>query len=158
MPSSITYAKMVLTSDNTLGYDSWYLLPFGRGSIKITSSDAYSSSFNIDPRYLSNDFDLLAQAGTARFTRTVSQSSPVARDVTGESAPGGSVGDNSLTSWGNWVKDHYRSNWHPIGTVAMMSQDMGGSVDPRNRLVRECVYLAFLPFASIMETYTQACC
>jgi hypothetical protein len=24
---------------NTLGYDSWYLLPFGRGSVKITGND-----------------------------------------------------------------------------------------------------------------------
>lgn len=27
-----------------------------------------------------------------------------------------------------------RSNWHPIGTAAMMSKDLGGVVDSRNRV------------------------
>lgn len=28
----------------------------------------------------------------------------------------------------------YRSNWHPIGTVAMMSRELGGCVDARHRV------------------------
>jgi hypothetical protein len=33
---------------------------------------------------------------------------------------------------------HYRSNWHPIGTAAMMSQDLGGCVDSNNSVVSCC--------------------
>ena len=55
--------------------------------------------------------------------------------MTGESTPGGAVGQGaSLDSWLNWVKGNYRSNWHPIGTAAMMSRDLGGVVDSRNRV------------------------
>ncbi|KAH9203766.1 glucose-methanol-choline oxidoreductase, partial [Leptodontidium sp. 2 PMI_412] len=32
-----------------------------------------------------------------------------------------------------WVKDTYRTNFHPVGTTAMMSKDIGGVVS--NRLV-----------------------
>ncbi|RSH94240.1 hypothetical protein EHS25_004043 [Saitozyma podzolica] len=119
---------------NTLGYDSWYLLPFGRGSVKITGNDAYSSSgFSIDPRYFSTQFDSLAQGATARFTRTVSTTSPLSNDVTGESVPGGAVGNGaSLQTWATWAENNYRSNWHPIGTAAMMSQDLGGCVNSNN--------------------------
>jgi choline dehydrogenase-like flavoprotein len=122
----------------TLGYDSWYLLPFGRGSVKITGNDPYSSSgFSIDPRYFSTQFDSLAQGATARFTRTVSTTSPLSNDVTGESVPGGAVGNGaSLQTWATWAENNYRSNWHPIGTAAMMSQNLGGCVNSNNSVVR----------------------
>lgn len=103
--------------------------------MKITNNNAYSPSFTIDPRFFSNRFDALAQAATTRFTRTLNQASPLSSDVTGESSPGGAVAQGgSLDSWLNWVKGNYRSNWHPIGTAAMMSRDLGGVVDSRNRV------------------------
>jgi choline dehydrogenase-like flavoprotein len=123
--------------DSTIGYDSWYLLPFGRGSIKITNNQPYSGSsgFTIDPRYFSNRFDALAQAATTRFTRLINQASPLSADFTGETTPGGAVANGaSLDTWLNWVKANYRSNWHPIGTAAMMSKELGGVVDSRNRV------------------------
>jgi len=129
-------ARTRLTAGTTLGYDSWYLLPFGRGSVKIRDNQAYASNTAIDPKYFSNEFDRLAQGATARFTRTVSQSTPLSNSVTGESVPGGAVGNGAdLQAWSNWAQQNYRSNWHPIGTAAMMSRDLGGCVDPRNRLV-----------------------
>ncbi|KAK4689089.1 hypothetical protein P7C73_g1011, partial [Tremellales sp. Uapishka_1] len=115
----------------TLGYDSWYLLPFGRGSIKIQDDQAYASNFNIDPRYFSNPFDRLAQGATVRFTRTVSSATPLSNDVTAEDTPGTSAvpSSSSLDDWATWAENNYRSNWHPIGTCAMMNQSMGGVVD-----------------------------
>ena len=122
--------------EKTLGYDSWYLLPFGRGSVKVRDNRAYDSNIAIDPRFFSNEFDRLAQGATVRFTRQVSQASPLSGDVTGESTPGGAVGNGAnLESWANWAEQNYRSNWHPIGTAPMMSRDLGGCVDSRNKLV-----------------------
>lgn len=128
------------TFGTTLGYDSWYLLPFGRGSVKITSNQPYASSYSIDPRYFSNSFDRLAQGATARFTRNVSDSSPLEGYVNSESAPGtATVGQgSSLNQWAAWVQRNYRSNWHPIGTAAMMSKSLGGVVDSRNKVVSDC--------------------
>jgi choline dehydrogenase-like flavoprotein len=104
--------------------------------VKIQNNQPYSGNFAIDPRYFSNAFDRLAQGATARFTRTVSTSPPLNGDVTGESVPGGAVPTNAdLETWAAWAQDNYRSNWHPIGTVAMMSQDLGGSVDSSNKVV-----------------------
>ncbi|BEJ14502.1 hypothetical protein CspHIS471_0402690 [Cutaneotrichosporon sp. HIS471] len=118
--------------DTTMGWDSWFLLPFGRGSVRIMDEDAFGS-FNIDPRYFENEFDALASGASARFTRTASNTSPLAGHVTSERDPGSGTGD-SLDDWTAWAKDNYRSNWHPIGTVAMMSQELGGCVDSRHRV------------------------
>lgn len=132
----VAFPAIALTiPGSTLGYDSWYLLPFGRGSVKITNNQPHSPSFNIDPRFFANRFDALAQAATARFTRIISQASPLNQDVRGETTPAGAVPNNAnLDSWLNWVKGAYRSNWHPIGTASMMSRDLGGVVDSRNRV------------------------
>jgi choline dehydrogenase-like flavoprotein len=121
---------------STLGYDSWYLLPFGRGSVKITSNNPYSgSSFTIDPRFFANEFDSLASGATARFTRRLSTTAPLSSIVTGETRPGSGGVTDTLDGWTAWTKSNYRSNWHPIGTVSMMSRDLGGCVDSRHRVV-----------------------
>ncbi|ORX37098.1 hypothetical protein BD324DRAFT_624787 [Kockovaella imperatae] len=120
----------------TLGYDSWYLLPFGRGSIKINTNQPYDNNFSIDPRYLSTNADRIAQGATVRFTRKVSGTSPLSSSVQSESTPGTStVPQNSnLDAWATWAQNHYRSNWHPIGTAAMMSQNLGGVVDSSHKV------------------------
>lgn len=98
--------------------------------MKITNTDP--EQFNIDPRFFANEFDSLASAATARFTRTLSTTAPLSNRVTGERDTAGV--DNSLDAWVGWSKDHYRSNWHAIGTVPMMSRDLGGCVDARHRV------------------------
>lgn len=125
------------TYDSTLGYDSWFLLPFGRGSIKIQDNQPYSGNIAINPRYFSNPFDRLAQGATARYTRKVSEGSPLNQYANNESVPGkGSVpSEASLEQWAKWAEGNYRSNWHPIGTAAMMSRELGGCVDSNNKLV-----------------------
>ncbi|KAJ9127369.1 hypothetical protein QFC24_000776 [Naganishia onofrii] len=121
--------------DSTLGYDSWFLLSFTRGSVQIKDTNPYGGRVDIDPRYFGTEFDGLAQAATARYTRTVSETAPLSGFVTGESAPGGGVAQGaSLDSWVTWVKANFRSNWHPAGTASMMSRDLGGVVDPRNKV------------------------
>ncbi|KAJ9110960.1 hypothetical protein QFC20_002726 [Naganishia adeliensis] len=117
---------------STLGYDSWFLLSFTRGSVQIKDNNAYGGRVDIDPRYFGTEFDSLAQAATARYTRLVSQAQPLSGFVTGESAPGGSVPNGAnLDAWVTWVKANFRSNWHPAGTASMMSRDLGGVVDSR---------------------------
>lgn len=101
----------------------------------MISSDPYSNAISIDPRYFSNAFDRLAHAATVRFTRTLSNASQLKGIVTGESTPGNSVPTGaSLESWASWASSNYRPNWHSIGTVAMMSRDLGGCLDSRNRV------------------------
>ena len=128
------------TFGSTLGYDSWYLLPFGRGSVKITDNQPYSTNnIAIDPRFFSNEFDRLAQGATARLTGRGSTTSPLDNSVSGKS--GSQPDGTDLDQWSTWVQNNYRSNWHPIGTVAMMSKDLGGSVDSRNKVVSDFSYI-----------------
>jgi hypothetical protein len=98
---------------NTLGYDSWYLLPFGRGYVSVSDANAYGGNIAINPRFFVNAFDRLAQAATIRFTRTVSQAAPLANDVVAEMTPGtGAVPQGaSLEQWAQWAEKNYRSNW-----------------------------------------------
>jgi choline dehydrogenase-like flavoprotein len=125
------------TYDSTLGYDSWFLLPFGRGSIKITDNQPYANNHAINPRYFANPFDRLAQGATARFGRQASESSPLDQYAGDESTPGtGSVPTGAgMEQWAQWAEGSYRSNWHPIGTAPMMSRELGGCVDSNNKLV-----------------------
>lgn len=111
---------------STLGYDSWFLLSFTRGSVQIKDNNAYGGRVDIDPRYFGTEFDSLAQAATARYTRLVSQAQPLSGFVTGESAPGGSVPNGAnLDAWVTWVKANFRSNWHPAGTVCFFGYSWG---------------------------------
>lgn len=124
------------SDQGVLGYDSWYLLPFGRGYVKITDNNAYGGNVNINPRYFTNAFDQLAQAATVRYTRTVSNTAPFNTNAYGEYAPGNGAVPNgaSLDQWASWVEANFRSNWHPIGTASMMSKELGGSVDSNNKV------------------------
>lgn len=103
--------------------------------MRVTDGNPYGGAFSIDPRFFSNEFDTLAIGAASRFTRTLSTGSPLSSQVTGERTPGSQAGSDAA-SWASWAKNNYRSNWHPIGTAAMISCDLGGSVDSRNRVVR----------------------
>jgi hypothetical protein len=100
-------------SPNTLGYDSWYLLPFGRGYVSVQDNNAYSGKTTINPRYFQNPFDRLAQAATVKFSRTISQATPLSNDIVSELTPGTkSVAQGaSLEAYAQWVENNYRSNW-----------------------------------------------
>ncbi len=103
----------------------------------MPDNNAYGGNVAIDPRYFSNPFDRLAQGATTRFTRTVSTTSPLSGSLTAETTPGtGDVPNGAdLEAWSAWAQSHYRSNWHPIGTAAMMSQSLGGSVNSNHSVV-----------------------
>lgn len=138
------------TYGTTLGYDSWNLIVMGRGSVKITDNQPYGNNHAIDPRYFSNPFDRLAQGATARFTRRASELPPLSQYVSGESGPSNSLSSSaSLEDWAQWAESNYRSNWHPIGSAPMMSQELGGCVDSNNKLV------GLLPLINIIPADSQ---
>lgn len=121
------------TGGDSVTFDTWFLLPFARGSVRIGDADAYSSSFSVDPRFFSNEFDRLATAATLRYTRTYARTSPLAGAVGTEWKPGSNTGD-SLEDWLAFATADYRSNFHPIGTCAMQPREDGGVVDAAHRV------------------------
>lgn len=121
------------TGGNSLNYDTWYLLPFGRGFVRISNNDPYSSNFQVDPRFFTNEFDRLATAATLRYTRTYSRKSPLSGMITNESKPGSGTGD-SLEDWLAFALNDWRSNYHPIGTCSMQPRADGGVVDSAHKV------------------------
>ncbi|WWC87683.1 uncharacterized protein L201_002574 [Kwoniella dendrophila CBS 6074] len=115
-----------------LGIDLWQLLPFSRGTVKITSTDPFTYP-EVDPRYFSADVDLQIQTAGLRMARKIFQTAPLRSIVTEENAPGydtvpedGQGGNDD--DWKNWILDGFSSVHHPIATCAMMSENLGGVV------------------------------
>lgn len=59
-----------------LGFDTWQLMPFSRGTVKIQSSDPFSYPA-IDPRYFAADVDMQIQVQGLRLARKAFQAAPL---------------------------------------------------------------------------------
>ncbi|KAJ6555178.1 hypothetical protein DFH09DRAFT_1365857 [Mycena vulgaris] len=115
-----------------LGIDMWQLLPFSRGSVKITSTDPFTYP-TIKVNYFSVGMDLDMQVAGARLARRILTTAPLSSLSTGETVPGNAVPDDAArgsdAAWQTWIKNGFSSVAHPIGTAAMMRRSLGGVVD-----------------------------
>ncbi|PVF96902.1 alcohol oxidase [Serendipita vermifera] len=122
---------------DAIGILVWPLLPWSRGTIKITSSDAFVKP-QINVNYLSVDMDMTTQVASARLARKVMKTAPLSNLRTAETIPGGAVPDDSNggtdANWKSWIQDSFNAVNHPLGTCAMMRRDLGGVVDGRMKL------------------------
>ncbi|KAJ7171206.1 alcohol oxidase [Mycena filopes] len=120
-----------------LGIDMWQLLPFSRGSVKITSTDPFTYP-TIKVNYFSVGMDLDMQVAGARLARRILTTAPLSSLSTGETIPGSAVPDNASrgtdAAWQKWIKAGFSSVAHPIGTAAMMRRSLGGVVDAQLRV------------------------
>ncbi|KAH7014188.1 GMC oxidoreductase [Microdochium trichocladiopsis] len=130
-PTQIPLAEVLLYQQNGI-WDSeyWGLLPFARGSVHVGSANSTANAV-INPNYFMLDWDLTEQAGGAAFIRRMFNTAPLADVVGSEILPGLDAvpQDASLEQWGSYLKGNYRSNFHPVGTAAMMPKEKGGVVD-----------------------------
>ncbi|KKA20115.1 Glucose oxidase [Rasamsonia emersonii CBS 393.64] len=119
---------------NTLAAGYWGLLPFARGSVHIASADPTVQPV-INPNYFMFDWDVQQQIGTAKFIRNLYKTAPLSSLVKNETEPGSAVPEGASDSvWEAWLKETYRSNFHPVGTAAIMPRSIGGVVDERLRV------------------------
>ncbi|KAL0938637.1 Glucose oxidase 2 [Colletotrichum truncatum] len=126
----VPLAEILITpSGSSFSTEYWALLPFARGNIHI--ANANSSSAKINPNYFMMDWDMTEQIGTAKFIRQLYKTAPLSQYFASETKPGLTAipEDASDNVWSKWVLDNYRSNFHPVGTTAMMSKELGGVVD-----------------------------
>lgn len=119
-------------ASSIFSFQHWILLPFSRGNIHITSTNA-SAPAAINPNYFMLDFDLAIQTAGVRYIRKLMSTYPISTMNAGETAPGYElVGQNATNAEvGEWVKDTYRTNYHPVASTAMMPREKGGVVDSR---------------------------
>ncbi|KAL9091213.1 MAG: hypothetical protein Q9159_001508 [Coniocarpon cinnabarinum] len=107
----------------------WTLLPLSRGSVHINKS--ISNDPIIDPHFFMLDSDNLFQAATARLGRSFFSAAQTSGFAGSEISPGLANVSSDATDeqWKDYFINHYGPNSHPVGTAAMMRQDLGGVVD-----------------------------
>ncbi|KAJ5623331.1 hypothetical protein N7490_011936 [Penicillium lividum] len=129
----VPYTEIVfLPIGHVFATEYWSLLPFSRGNIHITSDDP-SKPASINPNYFMFDQDIIAEAEIAYYIRNAFNTAPLSDLVTEEFVPGMELLPNnaSETQWTDWIKETYRSNFHPVGTASMLPRAKGGVVDPQ---------------------------
>lgn len=120
-----------------IGSTFWSLLPFGRGSLHINSTDATAQP-TINPNFFEFDWDSKVEVATARMVRKWLTTPPLVNwTVPGTLTPSFETLPENATDadWLAYLKAGYGPNYHPLGTCAMLPQDMGGVVDNDH-----CVY------------------
>ncbi|KAF8229357.1 glucose oxidase [Tricholoma matsutake] len=122
---------------NDCGFDMWNLLPFSRGTVKITSTDPFTYP-TVRVGYFSADIDLDIQVATARLARRIFSSPPLNSICITETIPGSAVPDNAQrgtdAAWASWIQDTFVPVAHPIGTAAMMRRSLGGVVNAQLKI------------------------
>lgn len=105
--------------------------PFSRGSTHINSSDPTVYP-KIDPKYLSNTFDVEVLSKIALHLQKIARTPPLSQYLKGN----GTVYQSGYyelneTNVGEWIKKSLQSEYHPAGTCAMLPEKLGGVVDER---------------------------
>ncbi|KAL7952224.1 GMC oxidoreductase [Trichoderma compactum] len=101
--------------------------PLSRGTIHITSADVDTQP-QIDPRYLSNEYDVQAAIEAIKYCRKIANSSPLSSAWVSEFEPGIAVQTDE--DWRQYVLNTTLSIYHPVGTCAMLPKKDGGVVNP----------------------------
>ncbi|KAM7222977.1 choline dehydrogenase [Rhypophila decipiens] len=107
--------------------------PFSRGSVHISSADIEVKP-TLDPKYLSNEYDIQAAIAAIRYARKIANTAPLRDLWVAEYEPGLDAvpesGDNTA-QYRDFVLNTTLSIFHPIGTCAMLPKKDGGVVDSR---------------------------
>lgn len=115
------------------------LLPFSRGSIHLNDNSTVQENPAIDPKYLSVGFDMVSQIAAGRLASRLASTPPLSHLAVGDLLPpddkDGSLPPPRINAtdrqWRKWTADAISSNWHSMGTAAMMARELGGVVSPR---------------------------
>lgn len=99
---------------------------YSHGSVHITS-DNISTDPRIDPRYLSNSYDMKAVLSAAKYLRQIATTLPLDSFWVSEYEPGMQVQTDG--DWKYYVRNSSLSIYHPSGTCAILPLEKGGVVD-----------------------------
>lgn len=126
---------LIFVNSGVWNAQMWSIRPFSRGSVHIGSSSPTDGAV-INPNYFLLDVDLIQLVGAANFLREVFSTAPFSSNAGAETMPSFSavpVGAGE-DGWKSLVFETYRSNWHYVGTAAMMPREKGGVVDSELRV------------------------
>ncbi|KAF9698708.1 hypothetical protein EKO04_003343 [Ascochyta lentis] len=107
--------------------------PFSRGICHIRSANPKDKPI-LDPRYLSHPLDLEVLARQTQYIETIVETKPFASLLKSSGRLPGGKEATSLDGAEEIVKERLFSTFHPTGTCAMMTEEIGGVVDTRLRV------------------------
>ncbi|KAI8072215.1 uncharacterized protein B0P05DRAFT_588900 [Gilbertella persicaria] len=101
--------------------------PLSRGRTHIASADI-EDAVVIDPQYYSHPLDLELHLASFKLARKIINApTGLGQLNNGEAEPGSNItSDEDLKTW---LSNNVRSDWHPVGTCAMLPKELGGVVD-----------------------------
>ncbi len=103
--------------------------PFSRGTVHINASNPLGKPL-IDPRYLSNEYDLQAAIAAIKKCRQIALTPPI-RDVWVSEYEPGLNNVNTDAEWRDFVLNTALTIYHPVGTCSMLPKRDGGVVDSK---------------------------
>lgn len=126
--------SLIFSTDQPGNYFTFFSVlehPFSRGSAHITSSSALQYPA-IDPNYLAHPLDLSVISEGALHIRQIARTQPLASHL----KDGGTVYQPGFyelneSNIEEFVRANAGTEYHPIGTCAMLPRSAGGVVDER---------------------------
>lgn len=124
---------------DSYGIDTWFLLPFSRGSTHASTMDVFDMP-RLDPNYFAIPIDMDFQVASLRANRRIFQSSPLHDQLDGdETQPGfhhipDTADHGDYKRWRDWIlgldgTGGFGTVSHQIATCAMAPRNKGGVVD-----------------------------
>jgi choline dehydrogenase len=106
--------------DHGVTLTSCIMNPKSRGDVKIKSSNPLDLP-DINPNFLSNEDDINTLLASVKLAREVIKTKPLSDIILEEVLPGKNISDdNSLI---NYCKKTIKTNWHPVGTCKMGTEN-----------------------------------
>lgn len=127
-PKDITKAIM---PGNFITIGVCLLQPMSKGTVHLSSANPQQES-SIDPQYLSKELDVEIFARHLQYLRTLVKTEPLASLLKPDgkrSSPDIDLKD--LDAVKEFVRTTAISNWHPVGTCAMLPKEKGGVVSEK---------------------------
>lgn len=121
---------MLGDGDNTIGIQVALQHPWSRGTIFIESTDPFTAPL-INPDYFGVGYDIDIISYGSEFARKLADSAPLNTILITETLPGAGVTGEALY---NYTKQHCGTEYHPLGTCAMLPKESGGVVDTNLRV------------------------
>ncbi|KAL7799936.1 glucose oxidase [Trichoderma ceciliae] len=143
----VTIAEILSSASGTIAISAyWDVLPFSRGSVHLSSTENKGNNNKtniniintpeINPRFLSVDFDLAVQVAIGRLSTTFWNTPPISAIIEAVVQPNSTVLPPNATEaqWESFTTGTLISNSHSIGTASMMARELGGVVDSELRV------------------------
>nr|VWP00800.1 Adenylate cyclase AcyA [Ganoderma boninense] len=107
-----------------------HMHPFSRGSVHINTTNPLAAPA-IDPKYADKNIDLQIVLEGTKFVRTVTETEPLASLIVAPRLPVFNTTQPTDADWLQYITANLSSIYHPVGTAAMLPQELGGVVDPK---------------------------